>query len=305
MFVLNESLASLPTNQPMRLNNVNCIYCGKSFDNDLLRTKEHVIGRRFVPRGSLHQEWNLIVWACITCNGEKANLEDDISAVSMQADVAGSYACNSHSFAGEAERKARSSISRRTRRLVAESQENLLVDVSLGSDISLTFDLKAPPQVESSRILRLAQMQVQAFFYMLTYKEELGKGSYWNGKFVQIIEVRRADWGNQLVRGFMDLVVSWEPRIILLGANQFFGIIIRRHPRAEVWSWALEWNRNFRVVGLFGNMTAIEDTLSSLPRLDLQWMRSDSGDMLSVRTDVALLDENDNLFEWKAEEESS
>jgi hypothetical protein len=60
------------------LDNVTCPYCGTALTSKT-RTKEHVIGRRFVPVGSLDREWNLILQACGPCNRHKADLEDDIS----------------------------------------------------------------------------------------------------------------------------------------------------------------------------------------------------------------------------------
>ena len=42
-----------------------------------------MIGRRFVPKGKLNNQWNLIVRVCIKCNNKKSDLEDDISAISM------------------------------------------------------------------------------------------------------------------------------------------------------------------------------------------------------------------------------
>ena len=69
-----------PGNRPIILHNVSCAYCGRHFKSKLPPTKEHVIGRRFVPRGSFDGQWNLILKACQQCNGEKADLEDDISA---------------------------------------------------------------------------------------------------------------------------------------------------------------------------------------------------------------------------------
>jgi hypothetical protein len=71
--------------QPILLRNLNCIYCGNPFDDDsgVRKTREHVIGRSFVPRGSLENQWNLIANACESCNRSKSALEDDISAITL------------------------------------------------------------------------------------------------------------------------------------------------------------------------------------------------------------------------------
>jgi hypothetical protein len=87
---LDETLRHLPPATPIRLNNVRCPYCGTDVSTN--RTAEHVIGRRFVPKGMLNGEWNLILWACEVCNGRTSDLEDDISAITMQRDVFGRHA---------------------------------------------------------------------------------------------------------------------------------------------------------------------------------------------------------------------
>jgi hypothetical protein len=74
-------------NKATVLRNRTCAYYGCE-PPKALRSKEHVIGRKFVPKGSLgNNAWNLILMACEKCNGEKADLEDEISAVSMMVDV--------------------------------------------------------------------------------------------------------------------------------------------------------------------------------------------------------------------------
>ena len=40
---------TLDPDKPVRLRNRGCIYCGRGFSDQLVRTKEHVIGRKFVP----------------------------------------------------------------------------------------------------------------------------------------------------------------------------------------------------------------------------------------------------------------
>ena len=57
----------------IRLNNISCPYCGVMLTCETT-DKEHVIGRRFVPKGKLNGNWNLVVNACRTCSGIKADL---------------------------------------------------------------------------------------------------------------------------------------------------------------------------------------------------------------------------------------
>jgi hypothetical protein len=55
-------------------------------------TDEHVIGRRFVPKNTMFGQWNVILRACRECNTAKSELENDISAITMQPDASGQFA---------------------------------------------------------------------------------------------------------------------------------------------------------------------------------------------------------------------
>ncbi len=122
--MLDETLKEHPPHLPLMLNNETRVYCGAEL-TAASRTKEHVIGRRFVPKGKLNQQWNLIVWACKTCNGLKADLENDLSAISMQPEASGKFAEPDQVLADESRRKAARATSRRTRKLVKDSTERL------------------------------------------------------------------------------------------------------------------------------------------------------------------------------------
>jgi 5-methylcytosine-specific restriction endonuclease McrA len=111
-----------PANRVIRLDNISCPYCGSLF-SEKRTTVEHVIGRRFVPKATLNESWNLILRACSECNARKANLEDDISAITMAADISGRYAEEEAILRTEAERKGVKSLSRRTGKPVLASQE--------------------------------------------------------------------------------------------------------------------------------------------------------------------------------------
>ena len=78
--MIPTEVSELPQRQPTRLDNVTCPYCRDRL-SQVNRNEDHVIGRRFVPKGKLNGQWNLIVCACEECNTHKSNLEDDISAI--------------------------------------------------------------------------------------------------------------------------------------------------------------------------------------------------------------------------------
>ena len=90
----------------------------------------------------------------------------------------------------------------------------------------------------------------------------------------------------------MDAVVQWEPRVLGCTADEFYKVAMKRHPDADCWSWALEWNKSFRLVGFFGNHQAAKDVVSRFPRLEfhivvLGW---------SFRRETPLDESKDSLF---------
>ena len=44
--------------------NSHCIYCGLDLA-EVPSNDEHVVGRKFVPTGALHQQWNVIAKSCV------------------------------------------------------------------------------------------------------------------------------------------------------------------------------------------------------------------------------------------------
>src|SRR5258707_376485 len=111
-----------PINRAICLANMTCPYCGIRRSDDAPFEDEHVIGRRFVPKGALANSMNLIVQACRACNGEKSDLEDEISAVTLQPAIGDPHP--DPVLSSEAARKAGGSYSRQTKKLVADSYEN-------------------------------------------------------------------------------------------------------------------------------------------------------------------------------------
>lgn len=258
-----------------------------------------MIGRRFVPKGKLDGQWNLIVRACNTCNGKKSDLEDDISAITMQADVSGKHATEDEALKQEAKRKAANSISRRTRKTVCESSEKIKLEMPIGLGVQFTFNLSSPPQIQEERIYELARMQLAGFFYWITYDHTTKKGGFWIGSFFALLQTPRSDWGNPVHMHFMNTVGNWEPRLLAIGADSFFKTAIRRHPEAVCWSWALEWNQNHRVIGFFGEEVAIRAVLAHFPILKTSTIVQGPKEFVCFRTETTLNESEDCLFEWK------
>lgn len=94
-----------------------------------------------------------------SCNSHKADLEDDISAITLQPDSWGRYGHDDISAIEDALRKAKDSRSRRTRKAVKDSSEEIKIQGTLGPGITLSFQYTSPPQVDDNRAFELARLR--------------------------------------------------------------------------------------------------------------------------------------------------
>ena len=282
-------------NKTIQLNNKNCPYCSVMLTDDIA-SKEHVIGRRFVPRGYLHGQWNLILKACNKCNDAKSDLEDDISAITL----AGYQYFNSDKsnifISNDVKRKIKNSFSRKTRKLVKDSQEELEIKGSLTKQVNIGFNLVSPPQVNPDRAFKLACLQMMAFFYYITYDCNSRKGRFWTGGFHPVEVAIQPDWGNSTQRYFMDSVLNWDFRWIGITASGFYKSIIRRHPNEECFSWAIEWNKYFRLIGFFGNRCVAQKIVNSFPVMKRNLLSMSDNTVIRYRQEIELDEKNDSLF---------
>jgi hypothetical protein len=286
----------LPEKQPTVLHNVTCPYCGVPFTDANPATTEHVVGRRFVPKGCLQGQWNVILNACGRCNGEKAVLEDDISAISMQRDHDGRLAVDDARLAAEADRKGRGSWSRRTGKPVKDSREELKFSNKFGV-AEITLNVVAAAQVETQRIWELARFHWRGLFYYTTYDETRGRGGYAHGPFCPVATVRRHDWGNPRMVAFANQVLHWPPLIHGASAEGYFKFSLRQHPGdADVASWAFEWNQNFRVVGFIGELQTIESLRDALPWPEVKLIEDGPRHRTGMRRNIPLAESDDLLF---------
>jgi hypothetical protein len=283
--------------KPIKLNNATCIYCGTAIGGEVARTKEHVIARKFVPRGVLDGCWNLIAWACPQCNGMKSLVEEHVAAVTMQPDVFGNYATDDSVLREEASRKGAGSKSRRTGKRVKASREQMEFGGRIHPSVTLKVNAIGPPQLDEEQAWQLARYHVGAFFYMITYDRQLRRGRFWTGVFTPIAMAPKSDWGNARLVTFQKLTNDWEWRVSAVGAEEYFKIAIRRtHDGPPVWAWALEWNHRQRVVGFCGDQARIESLCGQIPRLHLHRVPGDDGEIIGFRLETPLDQDQDNLF---------
>lgn len=288
-----DNVLRVPSPHDFALRNHNCIYCCRPLTK-AVRTREHVIGRNFVPRGTL--DINLIAWACVECNNDKSDLEDDISLISMLPAIARSLSSMDERSADIA-RKLRSAISRRTGKLVRDSQEKLTIKGQVFPGFTMAFDMVTNPQADPDRVSRLALYHITAFHYFTTYRKETRVGEGIPGTFAAAGDYRRPDWGNERARYFTNVTKAWDPRFVLKGKQAFIQTIIRRRLPDLLWSWAIEWNQSFRVFGFYGDQKLVEEALAQLPILKLKSIAKEPNSYIRIREEVALFEGDDILFE--------
>ncbi len=274
------------------LKNTTCPYCGIVLEKG---TKEHVIGRRFVPRGSLENEWNLILNACSSCNSKKADLEDEISAITMNFHLAGLHGMNDESVKCEALRKVQGSRSRITGESVAQSMAQIEFELLLAPGFKGAGNFHAPAQLVDARVFELARLQIAAFFYGLTYDSVKRQGYFFKGGFFPIHGTIRSDWGNVTHRVFAEQIKDWDYRLVVATAKGYFRALIRRHPSAELWAWALDWNESYRVLGYFGDFESAKAAAITLPMVQMQTAFETSESWLRFHKETPI-DENDDIL---------
>ncbi len=290
--MMNDAVRFL--RKPLR--NRTCMYCGDELG--AAGTSEHVIARRFVPKGTLANCPNVIGSACAKCNGRKGELEDDLSAITMSLPVPG----RSTEFALEAARKAAGSISRETQKTVAKSGVEQSFTGNPLPGLKFSFSTSGPPQMDEGRVFELARLQTCGFFYALTYNRDQHRGGFWPGGFFPVMVATRQDWGNSVQRWFMELVLAWAPRVVAVTAMGNFRIAIRRNPDAILWSWALEWNESVRIIGFFGDESKATQLGGEIPRIPMNELgRLPGGGVLRMRTEVPLEQGEDRMFDAESE----
>ncbi len=280
------------TTKPLRLHNRSCIYCGRDFGDGVPRTKEHVIGRNFVPEGSFKaNDWNLIVGACGACNIRKSALEGEISAITLQPAIGTAHLDKTLSLL--AARKASKACSHVTGKTIGESRETFGFKYSLAPNASMTLGFVGPPRLVPDRVMALASAQIQAFFYFLTYDKSQGRGSFLPGGISWSAFAQRDDWGNAKLLAFASLTKNWIGRVSGNAAEHYFRIVIKRDPSGiELWSFALEWNQNLRIIGFFGDKRSAAERVAGLP--SFEWRRLDG--TTRVREETPLGSSEDVLF---------
>jgi len=271
------------------LNNLTCPYCGKAITSEN-KTKDHVIGRKFVPKGALDKEYNLILNACVDCNNLKSDLEDDISAITQLNNI------SAHEDRETILRKAKGSISRFSKKNVIDSFEKNEINTRFSSSVKMSFSLISGPQINTNRANALALMHLQAFYYLQSYNAKNKVGYFIPNPFVSVLNTVKSDWGNTVNIQFMEIIKNWEIRLNCITAKENFKLNTRKKEKFDCWSWALEWNQYYRLIGFFGNEEVIRDVAKEIvfPK-PLSIMQNDES-IIRTYKETTIIPEQDNLF---------
>lgn len=205
----------------------------------------------------------------------------------------------------EALRRSWKSGSRKTGKAVAASGVELKMSANFDTNAKLTFTFNGPPQFDDERVYELARLQMMAFFYFLTYDKTKELGHFWTGGFYPVHGTIKTDWGNPIHLTFMKQCHDWDYRLILNTADGYFRAVIRRHPTEECWSWAVEWNDTYRLVGYFGNLEAARVLFAELPQLEVNSVLEGPNRWVRHRVEQSLAEEDDTLFVASAAAEAN
>ncbi len=92
-------------------------------------------------------------------------------------------------------------------------------------------------------------------------------------------------------------------RVHAVGANEFFCCSIKRHPMADCWAWALEWNHQHRLAGFLGDRGAAQALVDSIPAEELKEISLAPNRYIRFRQEVQLADADDILFSIQDDDE--
>lgn len=295
--MIERLLRDMRRHQSVRLKNLTCPYCGVEItkQND---SKEHVIGRNFVPVGSFDKQWNLIVQSCKNCNNKKSDLEDDISALTLDLCIKNNKDI-SKSAMQKTKRKIEKCVSRQTNKTIENSRVTGVFALSHIENLAVSVNYQAPAQLDDNRCFELARYHLMAFYYFVSFNDQTMKGGFWPEGFHPAFQAPHSDWGNIEQIQFMNAVSDWQPRFLGITANDFFKIIIRKHPLVSCWSWAVEWNKSYRLLGFFGCRQTADEIMQKIPEPQWQVLNIKQGMSQYYREEVTLNDSDDFLFSVK------
>lgn len=274
-----------------------CPYCGDlvGIGSEAASDKEHLIGRKFVPKGSLEAGgFNFIFRACQKCNGRKSSAERHVSSVTLFNSPGRWSDENVNALA--LHKGSRDYHPDKKGVLVKDASDHHSIEFGWAG-MQMKVNLVGPPQLNADAVCLLACRHIQGIFALIaTDDPRIGEKS----KILppeQILHFGHyihQDWGNPQLMEIARRTAEWDCYANIITANGYFKILVKVcETGTREWFWALEWNKFLRVVGVICSPSVEPELFSDLP--ELNWRPSPDGIGRS-RREFPLTDAEDILF---------
>lgn|SRR5680860_464802 len=273
-----------------------CPYCGVfvGAGSEVKSNKEHLIGREFVPSGSLGATgFNFHFRVCCQCNVEKSDAEGLISSITLFNTPA---RFNDPQLNSLAKRKAAGAYHPDEKdTLVKDASANHLVEFG-NNAFQMRCNLTSPPRLPARLVSFLAYKHIQGLFSLMTSSDPREKTRLLPHENIHVFDYYNyLDWGNTQLAEVNARVRSWPCYANICAAEGYFRALLRRCVDSQVgWFWALEWNRSLRVIGAIAQPQLIPQLFRDLPELHWTPFPDGSG---RFREEVRMPEEQDTLFD--------
>lgn len=266
-----------------------CLYCGSyiGITANFYTNKEHLIGREFVPKGLLvGTAFNFIFRACQICNDNKSNLERHVSSITL----INSPERNSNNEINNL------AINKASKDFHPNHKGQLVIksvfkqNIQLNESVNLGFEF--PPQLNSEYAKILALRHIQGMFSLVTTKNalELKDMRLLNPEYFYFLDTfNNNDWGNPQINCLIEKTKDWACHCNIVTAQGFFKVIMKRGKNIkDGWFWALEWNKQLRVIGGISLIGKQQEIFNALPPLKWVSLGIQKGANTRMREEIPL-----------------
>jgi len=250
--------------------NKHCPYCGRLIapPSDIASDKEHLVGRNFVPPGTLAGDsFNFIFMACRDCNAEKSKAEWHVSGVSLFNSPARQYDPAVDESARR--RAARDLHSLKKGVLLQDAGDEHQIEYGRPG-MSIKFGFHSPPQLDVDAVASLASFHVQGLFALITsddYQVPEKSRILPLERFGYFAHYTHQDWGNPQLIELARRTADWPCFVNIDAANGYFKAVFRGIDDV-CWFWCLEWNKGVRIVGAIADLDSTPSVFENLPKLE-------------------------------------
>lgn len=233
------------------------------------------------------QPFNFLFRACRPCNARKASAERHVSSVTLFNSPGRLEDTKVNEVAIQ---KGKHDFHPKKQGVPIENaHEHINLAFSLGP-ISTKFVMTAPPQLDRDLVEEVAFSHIQGLFTLIcteNHLDPLKMRLLPQDQFIFFGYYTHDDWGNPQAIEIANRVRKWDCLANIESAQGYFKAIIRCSD--EGWFWALEWNRQLRLIGGISGarMKLFEELPSEV------WMPISQG---RIRKNVPLNTEHDHLF---------